>query len=281
MVNIWRIYTKLFGWMPYRYKRLLFEMWYTFSPAGRVTDKGERWVTSSWKELVGSKAFYCIWHAHRYYLLNQLLKGNETILDMGCGSGYGAWFLASRGHKVVGYDPSERAIKWARKHFKHPNVTFTNSVWDLGKFDIICSFEVIEHVGETGSEQRGNWVEFLCSRMNDDGRFIVSTPNCADDTVHVYLFKEGYQLESNPFHHEMASEEFLFLLSQYFRDIKLYGQGLVGVYDFDEYGRSMDRTDVELEDFELRDYELKSCSIIVAVCKEVRPTLGVTVDDLV
>ncbi len=266
MVNIWRIYTTLFGWMPYRYKRFLFEMWYTFSPAGRVTDKGERLVIGSWEELVGSKSFYCIWHAHRYSLLDQLLEGEKTILDMGCGTGYGVWYLASRGHKVVGYDPSKKAIGWARKHFNHPNTSFTDSVWDLGKFDVICSFEVIEHVGETGSEQRSNWIEFLCSRLNDNGQFIVSTPNCADDGIHKYLSREGYQLKTNPFHHEMTNEEFLSLLSLYFREVKLYGQGLVGVYDFDEYGRNMDRIDVELEDFELRDHELESCPIVVAVC---------------
>jgi len=269
-VNIRRIYTLIFGWMPYRLKRFLFEVWYTFSPAGRVSNKGERWVAGSWDELVGSKDFYSIQHAHRYFWIGQILKGQKNILDMGCGTGYGVWYLASRGHEVMGYDPSEKAIRWAKKHFEHQNVLFTSSIWDLGKFDAICSFEVIEHVGETGSKQRDNWVELVCSRLKEGGKFIVSTPNCAEDAIHTYLSRHGYQLKHNPYHHEMTNEELMSLLSRYFNKVKLYGQGLAGVYDFDEYGKSMSRTDVVFKDFEIRDYELETCPIVVAVCKDPR-----------
>lgn len=269
-MNIRRIYTLAFGWMPYRLKRFLFEMWYTFSPAGRVSNKGERWVAGSWDELVGSKDFYSTQHAHRYFWIPQTLKGEEDILDMGCGTGYGSWYLASKGHSVVGYDPYEKVINWARKHFKHPNVSFTHSLWDLGKFDVICSFEVIEHVGGTGSTQRDNWVEFLCSRLREGGKIIISTPNCAEDGINAHLSREGYQLKSNPHHNEMTSEGFLSLLSRYFGEVKLYGEGLVGVYDFDEYGRNMGRIDVELGDFEVRDYEVDSCPIIMLICKEMK-----------
>lgn len=267
-MNVRRIYAQIFTRMPYKLRRSLYEVWCTLSPAGRISNRGERWVTGSWEEITGSKDLYSTQHAHRYFWVAQILKGEEDILDMGCGTGYGSWYLASKGHSVVGYDPCKEAIEWARKHFKHLNISFTHSVWDLGKFDVICSFEVIEHVGETGSEQRDNWVEFLCSRLNDGGTLIISTPNCVDDAINAYLSREGYQLKSNPFHHEMTSEEFLSLLSRYFGEVKLYGQGLVGVYDFDEYGRNMDRIDVEFEDFEIRDYELKSCPITLCICKE-------------
>ncbi len=275
MVGVRRIYTKLFAWMPYKYKRFLFKMWYTFSPAGRISNKGERWVVGSWDELIGSKDFYSIQHAHRYFWIGQTLKGQKDILDMGCGTGYGVWYLASKGHKVVGYDPSEKAIEWAKNHFKHQNVLFTSSIWDLGKFDVISSFEVIEHVGETRSEQRNNWLGFLCGRLKEGGKFIVSTPNCADDGINAYLSKQGYQLKNNPHHHEMTDKDFVSLLTQHFNELKIYGQGLVGIYDFDEYGRNMDRIDVVLEDFEMRDYELKSCPVIMGMCKELKRTGGV------
>jgi 2-polyprenyl-3-methyl-5-hydroxy-6-metoxy-1,4-benzoquinol methylase len=73
-------------------------------------------------------------------------------LDFGCGSGYGAGFLAERGAKVLGLDISPTAIAYATKMF--PRATFrvqdltdNNLTTDVSeRFDVIVSFDVIEHV---------------------------------------------------------------------------------------------------------------------------------------
>ncbi len=269
-MNFRRIYTLLFGWMPYKCKRFLFELWYTFSPVGRVSNKGERWVAGSWDELIGSKDFYSIQHAHRYYWAGQMLEGQKDVLDVGCGSGYGSWYLASKGHSVVGYDPSEKAIVWANRHFKHKNLSFTTSDSKLGTYDVIVSFEVIEHVGEGREKERREWVKFLCSLLREGGQLIISTPNASKDNVHSYLSSQGHQLKRNPFHYELTEREFEDILVLYFNKVEMNGQGLVEVYDFKEYAKSMNRTDVELKDFEIRNHEMCSCPIIVTVCKELR-----------
>lgn len=45
-----------------------------------------------------------------------------TVLDVGCGPGHNAVFLASRGHAVTGVDGSETAIGQAREHARYKGV---------------------------------------------------------------------------------------------------------------------------------------------------------------
>ncbi len=74
-----------------------------------------------------------------------------ALADLGCGNGYAASVLAGRGYAVFGLDASGDGIELATKSF--PNVEFgVSSVYDpcppdrLGKFDVVLSTEVIEHL---------------------------------------------------------------------------------------------------------------------------------------
>ncbi|MBI4361802.1 MAG: methyltransferase domain-containing protein, partial [Euryarchaeota archaeon] len=42
------------------------------------------------------------------------LPGGSRVVDLGCGSGRNALFLARRGHRVVGVDYVEEALRAAR-----------------------------------------------------------------------------------------------------------------------------------------------------------------------
>jgi 2-polyprenyl-3-methyl-5-hydroxy-6-metoxy-1,4-benzoquinol methylase len=82
-----------------------------------------------------------------------LFKG-KRVLDIACGSGYGTYFIAKYldVEEVVGVDMDEDAISYAKEHFNGDGTIFINaSSYDLrdhfrGNFDIIVSFETIEHV---------------------------------------------------------------------------------------------------------------------------------------
>lgn len=73
------------------------------------------------------------------------------VLDIGCGNGEFCTFLDRLGFKVVGVDESHEGIKIAQE--TSPHVKFIEkSIYELdetdfdGKFDIITSVEVIEHL---------------------------------------------------------------------------------------------------------------------------------------
>lgn len=49
---------------------------------------------------------------------------NSTILDLACGKGRHAYFLAKKGFQVLGTDLSANSIEWAKENYNLPNVEF-------------------------------------------------------------------------------------------------------------------------------------------------------------
>lgn len=83
------------------------------------------------------------------------LKGNESVLDIGCGDGKITAFISSKlpNGTVVGIDSSEEMISYAKQQFpssKHPNLSFVCvSATELkfeNKFDIAFSISVLNWI---------------------------------------------------------------------------------------------------------------------------------------
>lgn len=105
---------------------------------------------------------------------------NKDILDIGCGIGAGTHYLAKQGAKsVLGIDYSQKAINYAKKHFTHRNLTFKKmNALDmklaLNSFNVIISFEVIEHLVP---KKHLEFIKKISKLLTIDGLCMVSTPN--------------------------------------------------------------------------------------------------------
>ncbi|HIK11971.1 MAG TPA: class I SAM-dependent methyltransferase [Oscillatoriaceae cyanobacterium M33_DOE_052] len=99
-------------------------------------------------------------HHHAYIispLLAMLAEARKNLpekprlLDLGCGNGSLTHVIAQQGYEVVGVEPSEQGVTIAQKTFPDYRLIHA-SVYDLpdaelgGKFDIVISVEVIEHL---------------------------------------------------------------------------------------------------------------------------------------
>lgn len=108
----------------------------------------------------------------------QLVFGRKTrILDYGCGSGE---FVYSAGElvdtTVVGYDFNPP------NHSKVSNVFFVNSEAEIrrnGDFDLIFSFQLIEHLPDPGK-----FLDFLRDLLSDGGRVVLETPSSSGILFH-------------------------------------------------------------------------------------------------
>lgn len=106
------------------------------------------------KEKFGIKIFRQ--HIARYNFILTIIKG--TVIDLGCGTGFGTFFLSFFADEILGIDSSEEAIGEAIALFSRPNLEFV--VYDLDKeflssflplldgeqLDALVGFEILEHL---------------------------------------------------------------------------------------------------------------------------------------
>ncbi len=210
------------------------------------------------ERVVPGKTPQTIYDEHIYrYIFAASLTENKVVLDVACGTGYGAGYMAEkRAGQVVGADMSMAAVDYARERFGEDNkarFVCANAVklpFTDNAFDIVVSFETIEHIRQ--------YRKFLaeCRRvLKEDGLLICSTPNRR-------IFSPNLAKPINTFHvKEFWPEEFHRLLRRYFADITLYGQCDVKLAD-----NSVDRTNYKVHDF--NNNELISSAYIIAVARK-------------
>jgi SAM-dependent methyltransferase len=97
-------------------------------------------------------------------------------IDLGCGTGYYAIYLAGRGFDVTGVDMSPTAIRIAEKNAKRKGVRCEFIIADVlgeleevsGTFDFAYDWELLHHVFP---EQRKKYVENVWGLLNPKGHY--------------------------------------------------------------------------------------------------------------
>ena len=99
----------------------------------------------------------------------------KTALDVGCGAGLLAEPLARLGAKVTAIDAAPELIEAAKAHAAGQGLSIDYRAVGLealkGKFDLVTSMEVIEHVADPQE-----FVSALAARLAPGGLLILSTP---------------------------------------------------------------------------------------------------------
>ncbi|HEX6593173.1 MAG TPA: class I SAM-dependent methyltransferase [Bacillota bacterium] len=179
-----------------------------------LKDTGERVILEKMKRTNP----LLIEHLARYHFACEYAYGR--VLDFASGTGYGSHIIAKTCKKkvseVIGIDIDADAVKYAQGTYYHPKTTFlqedvTNPDLpdQLGTFDVIVSFETIEHVAK-----EKQFMANMYRLLKQGGTLIVSTP-----------FGKGRGIPSgNHFHvHQLTVQEFKESFSAY-RDTEFYFQ---------------------------------------------------------
>ena len=149
-------------------------------------------------------------HVHRYIFAANFVK-DKIVLDAACGTGYGSNYLSNYANLVYGIDINQDVIENNKEIYKKENLFFINgSIYQLpfddNIFDVIVSFETVEHVND------GNKVLSEFKRvLKPEGILIISTPN-----KQISIEKSII----NPFHkHEYFEDEFKELINKFFSNV--------------------------------------------------------------
>ena len=121
------------------------------------------------------------WHSRKLDLIRRVAMPRPGLraLDVGCGSGVVANFLAEHGAVVDAVDANEHAIRFAREQFGSANLTFHLGLANAmdfadGTFERIVCMEVVEHLTYGQAE---DLVRNLGRLLAPDGELLVTTPN--------------------------------------------------------------------------------------------------------
>ncbi len=146
------------------------------------------------------------------FALNELEFHGKSVLDLGCGTGYAARYIA----EIVGVDLSVASIQFAKEHYpRHTFLCLDASELDLTReFDIVMTFEVIEHVPDPA-----RFLATAARHLADSGVLALSTPNRL-------LFSLGREKSIvNKTHiHEFIEGELRDLLEAFFSEVSICGQ---------------------------------------------------------
>ena len=125
----------------------------------------------------------------------------KTVLDVGCGTGYGTWLLGQIADEVTGIDKSVEAIAEARRDFS--GVFLHMDIESAPKpvswcFDTIVAFEVMEHLDDVDVGMEA--VKYL---LSDNGNALISLPLHQPSKWHRfrdYGYAEWYDIVTRHFH---------------------------------------------------------------------------------
>lgn len=153
-------------------------------------------------------------HLKVYQFAEQFVRG-KTVLDVGCGTGYGSHYLRTHdAQSVFGIDYSEDAITYASR--RYPEVTFQQMdaqriSYPSRSFDVVVSSENLEHLRDPAEN-----IAEIHRVLKEGGLLLLATPNKE-------IASPGSEKSSNPYHvKEFCFEELETLLGKHFRSVHIF-----------------------------------------------------------
>lgn len=202
--------------------------------AHRLPDQAEDVTTNGTAERIvpGTRLWESSYpdHIQRYRFALEFVPEGASVLDAGCGVGYGAAEVADRRNaEVVAVDVAEAALTLARQHFDRAAITWCRddcerltSAAEYAPFDVIINFENIEHLARPEL-----FVARAAALLAPDGTLLTSTPNRL--LLNALRGAPADAPSSNEYHlNEFSEPEFRALLDRYFEQVTIWYQSPAG-----------------------------------------------------
>lgn len=186
--------------------------------AHRAEPTTERITVDEYQSTEGDYLIYVL-HSATYDFALPYVAGKE-VLDFGCGTGYGTARLAEPALRTTGVDIAPEAVAHARDHYRRDDLEFvtigsidtTDLPFDDDAFDVVVSFQVIEHVVAVD-----RYLAEIRRVLRPGGTFLCVTP---DRTLRLFPGQRPW----NEFHiTEYAPGDVAELLRTQFAHVEMFG----------------------------------------------------------
>ena len=158
-------------------------------------------------------------HLAAYAFARRFIAG-KRVLEIGFGEGYGTDYLAQTAAEVTGVDMAPGNIPRAQAKYRRTNLRFLHMPgprleFPAGSFDVVGSFQVIEHIPET---QLLDHLHEVRRVLAPRGLYCLSTLNLAHN------LKPGAPYQKLIYHEkEFTGPELRTLLARVFSHVELCG----------------------------------------------------------
>jgi SAM-dependent methyltransferase len=144
----------------------------------------ERVSEDTYRSNAGDYLIY-LFHVATYEFARSYVT-DKVVLDYGCGTGYGTHRLAASASRIIGVDVAPGAVAFARDRYL-PQAGSSGDPLEFARidpvevsplpypdnhFDVVLSFQVIEHVPSVG-----NYLSEIRRVLRPGGTFICATPD--------------------------------------------------------------------------------------------------------
>lgn len=121
--------------------------------------------------------------------IKKILKGNETVLDVGCSTGHLIVSLKDHVKDIYGYELSRKEVDFCKNKLGlDVSDEPLDKRFEKKKFDFITMIFVLEHIGEPLG-----FLNDLKKYLKPGGKFLILVPNIKDALVNFYEIPEFYQ----------------------------------------------------------------------------------------
>lgn len=143
---------------------------------------------------------------------------NKNVLEVGCGSGYGSKYLSKYANSITTIDIDNDSLEYSKNNNTNDNINYIHANIldginiDENTYDVVISFQVIEHIDSIESKLYLNEIKRL---LKPNGIAIITTPN--------RLFRlHPFQKPTNKYHKiEYSPSQLKKLLQKHFFEVKL------------------------------------------------------------